>query len=120
MLEEVLRGKLSARGRGQRRRWERSQERLIPHSHAGRAEDVYDSDADLSDEVGEDTSALRGLKSPDIDEEAAWDAGDDEDSSAPTARYGRVDDGIKQWGVQKMELMSTVWGKKGLTSIYIG
>lgn len=117
MLEEVLRGKLSGRGRTQRRRWERSQERLIPDT---RTEDVYDSDADLSDDVGDGTTPLRGQGHPNSHEEAVWDGGDEDEPSAPTMRYGRVDDGIKQWGVQKMELMSTVWGKGGLTSIYIG
>lgn len=120
VLEEVLRGKLSGKGKGQRRRWERSQERLIPHHQVGRTEDVYDSDADLSDDAGEGTSALRGQGSPDSSDDAVWNAGDEDDHSAPAVRYPRVDDGIKQWGVQKMELMSTVWGKSGLTSIYIG
>ncbi|ORY89658.1 major facilitator superfamily domain-containing protein [Leucosporidium creatinivorum] len=124
-LEEVLRSKLSgtSRSRDHRRRWERSQERLIPRNQAGGAEDVWDSDADLSDDLGEGTSALRGRRQREATEDEVWNAGDEHETST-TEGAGRrpraEDNGHKQWGVKKMELMSTVWGKGGLTSIYIG
>lgn len=124
-LEEVLRSKLSGsnRSRDHRRRWERSQERLIPRSQAGGAEDVWESDADLSDDLGEGTSALRGRRQREPTDDDVWNAGDEHETSTTegTGRRTRAEDeGHKQWGVKKMELMSTVWGKGGLTSIYIG
>jgi hypothetical protein len=121
-LEEVLRSKLSgsSRGRDHRRRWERSQERLIPRSQAGGAEDVWDSDADLSDDLGEGTSALRGRRHREATDDEVWNAGDEEETSTSERRPRAEAEGHKQWGVKKMELMSTVWGKGGLTSIYIG
>lgn len=115
LLEEVLRGKLGGRAKRDRsRRWERSRERLVPHGMQG-VEGLYDSDGSYEEDLGEGTSDGRGRLGG---EDEVWTAGEGEDGGRRRARA--EEDGSKQWGVKKMELMSTVWGKKGLTSIYVG
>lgn len=120
MLEDILRRKLH-----HKRRWERSQERLIPGGPG--CEDVFDSDADLSDTdhaVPDNTlSPPYQRYEPDGDGDALWNAGDEPSSRSthpPPRRLRHRDEGPKQWGVQKMELMSMVWGKRGLSLIYAG
>lgn len=119
MLEEILRRKLH------KRRWERSQERLIPPGTG--CDDVFDSDADLSDDPVHEPSksppySPRSPDSPSNDDaaDAVWNAGDDLLTTHPPRRTRTRDEGAKQWGVQKMELMSMVWGKRGLSLIYAG
>ncbi|KAK4054078.1 hypothetical protein OIV83_001103 [Microbotryomycetes sp. JL201] len=59
-----------------------------------------------------DDSAHRAPRRQHDNDESAWKA---------AKRRGKMrEQAVKQWGVQKMELMSAVWSRKGLTLIYTG
>lgn len=120
-------GKAAGKGKGKarmgsRRMFERSRERVVfPRRSEGHltGEDVYDSDADLSDE-GVSRRLLGGREE---EQDAIWTAGDEEwdrrrrNRSAQSV-IGKDED--KQWGVVKMEMMARTWGRKGLLTIYAG
>ena len=107
-------GKAKGKGKGKgkakmgsRRMFERSRERvLFPRRSEGHmiGEDVFDSDADLSDE-GASARLLGGRE----EEDAIWTVGDDEldrrrrNKSAQSVVAKEED---KQWGVVKMEMMA--------------
>ncbi|KAM0789647.1 hypothetical protein ACM66B_000449 [Microbotryomycetes sp. NB124-2] len=134
----------AARGGASRRppRFERSRERLL---HSSQGDDVFDSDADLDsaghsgDEQPRHTPARSFNRHSVMTEyEALWGtdtgAGAGQDSTELNGHGGFNDQAwkaakrrgkmrqqaVKQWGVQKMELMSAVWSRKGLTLIYTG
>lgn len=95
-------------------------------------EDVYDSDADLSDDqlVGTSERQWEG-----DEEDGIWTAG--ESISRPVSSKGRkleagrlrrersggyveTQEEEKQWGVVKMELMARTWGRSGLLAVFAG
>ncbi|GAA6006045.1 hypothetical protein JCM10207_007324 [Rhodosporidiobolus poonsookiae] len=137
-VEALLRTKLSqdnlaggdqlGRNRSVARRWERSQERLLLPGRDGRtSEDVYDSDGDLPSD-SDPRAVSRATPDSDVGDEV-WTAGEGDAAagwrrslaSRSSARSGVGEaEGLKPFGVVKMELMARTWGRKGLFTIYAG
>lgn len=123
--------------------WERksSQRILYPSRSSGigrdsqnlMGEDVYDSDADISDDQLAGTS---GFQWEGDEDDIIWTAGESSISRPVSSKsrkleagrlrreisggYVETEDEEKQWGVMKMELMARTWGRSGLLAVFAG
>ncbi|GAA5988535.1 hypothetical protein JCM11641_003307 [Rhodosporidiobolus odoratus] len=132
-LAEGSMGRNSGRMKGLKgeRRWERSRERLLlPGSDGQQTEDVYDSDGDLGSAEETPLGEGMGRGAGEEEQDEAWYAGGSPNRTRRERRARDIqrrrsgvvepEEGDKQWGVVKMELMARTWGRRGLFTIYAG